>query len=136
MSYDGKGTFVDLYDLASRVAEHDEFSDSIRSAARGAMATVDDLVVASFGMGAYAGFQPGRNGLFIVLPNDGADRGKLFDWYTPGPGARGHHGRWAFLSDGATAGNGAVENWFELIDSWFDGATGAAAQPQMVPSAR
>jgi len=22
--------------------------------------------------------------------------------------------------DGATAGNGVVENWFELMDAWFD----------------
>ena len=30
------------------------------------------------------------------------------------------YGRWAFLADGATEGNGVVENWFELLDSWFD----------------
>ena len=30
------------------------------------------------------------------------------------------YGRWAFLEDGATPGNGVVENWFELLDAWFD----------------
>jgi len=28
--------------------------------------------------------------------------------------------------DGATTGNGEVENWFELLDSWFDDTSGDA----------
>jgi hypothetical protein len=43
-------------------------------------------------------------------------------WYTPLESYHpaGRYGRWAFLADGATAGNGKVEKWFELLDSWFD----------------
>ena len=34
-----------------------------------------------------------------------------------------HYGRWKFLRDGATPGNRKVENWFELLDYWFDDTT-------------
>lgn len=33
------------------------------------------------------------------------------------------YGRWSFLADGATPDDGEVENWFELMDSWFDDTT-------------
>jgi clostripain len=32
----------------------------------------------------------------------------------------GVYGRLAWCRDGATEGDGAVQNWFELLDSWFD----------------
>jgi clostripain len=35
-------------------------------------------------------------------------------------GDKNLYGRWAWCRDGATAGNGRVENWFELMDSWYD----------------
>ena len=43
-------------------------------------------------------------------------------WYTPrdAEDELDPYGRWAFLEDGATPGNGQVENWFELLDLWFD----------------
>jgi CubicO group peptidase (beta-lactamase class C family) len=43
-------------------------------------------------------------------------------WYTPlAPrNLKSCFGRLAWCRDGATAGNGVVENWFELLDSWYD----------------
>src|SRR5262249_4089668 len=41
-------------------------------------------------------------------------------WYTPHSGDGKNYGNWAFLKDGATPGNGVVENWFELLESWFN----------------
>ena len=54
--------------------------------------------------------------MFIVLPSGK----KQFRWYTPIRGDRKNYGNWAFLKDGATPGNGVIENWFELVDSWFN----------------
>ena len=80
----------------------------------------------------FDGFEPGRNGIFILFPDgdavvDGAGDGGArawsgLSWYTPLKGVHpaDPYGRWTFLADGATAGNGKVENWFELLDSWFD----------------
>jgi clostripain len=129
MNYERGGPFVDLYDLCARAAACEALGEGARSAARAVGEAVDRFVVASFGMDAYEGFEPGKNGVFIVLPGDDENgrrgsRWRRFDWYTPRPlaGGREPYGRWAFLRDGATEGNGAVENWFELLDSWFDDA--------------
>jgi clostripain len=45
----------------------------------------------------------------------------LCRWYSPLP-VDGVYGRLSWCRDGATAGNGKVENWFELLDAWFDAA--------------
>jgi hypothetical protein len=81
---------------------------------------LEQFMIASFGMGAYPGFEGGKNGVFIVLPQSSNDATKRFRWYTPRAGEGKNYGRWAFLRDGATPANGVVENWFELLDHWLD----------------
>jgi clostripain len=124
MNYSGDGPFVDLYDVCARAASSGVLSEEVRAAAASAMERVDAFVIASFGMDDYKGFEPGRHGVFITLPAPG--RWASFKWYTPGAGAGRDYGRWAFLRDGATEGNGKVESWFELLDSWYDEAGGGA----------
>ncbi len=126
MNYSGGGPFVDVYDLCRRAESCDALSEEVRAAAGKVLSAMDRLVIASFGMAGYEDFEADRNGLFIVLPAGGdpgwtAESWKEFAWYTPLPeDQNGTWGRWAFMADGATAGNGVVENWFELLDSWFD----------------
>jgi clostripain len=119
-SYSEDGSYVDLYDLCRRVAECDRLSESVRSAASDVMKNVERFMIASFGMTAYKQFEAGKNGVFIVLPSGKPDCWKQFRWYTPIRGDRKSYGNWSFLKDGATPGNGVIENWFELLDSWFD----------------
>src|SRR5262249_52808789 len=90
-------------------------------------AELERFVLASFGMSGYPGFEGGKNGVFIVLPVDQPGRWKRFDWYTPFAHADGgkDYGHWSFLAAGATSGNGKGENWFELLDAWFDAADDA-----------
>jgi clostripain len=128
----GGRAFVDLYDLLRRASECDRLGEASRAAARAAMAATDRFVVASFGMSAYAGFAPGKNGCSIVFPDgDAPARGlpgsrsrvwRAYDWYVPfehrQPEVVG--GNWAWCRDGATPNDHVVENWFELLDSWFD----------------
>ena len=128
----GERPYVDLYDLLKRAAECDELDAEAREAARAAMEKTDDLVLASFGMSGYPGFEPGKNGVFIVFPDGDQTERRLFaadsrlwqrmDWYLPHGFKRdgASLGSWAWCRDGATAGNSIVENWFELLDSWFD----------------
>jgi clostripain len=120
MSYSGEGSYVDLYDLCRRVAGSDRFAEPVRSAATGVMNGVERMMIASFGMSAYKQFEAGKNGMFVVLPSGKPDCWKQFRWYTPIRGDRKSYGNWSFLKDGATPGNGVIENWFELLDSWFD----------------
>jgi clostripain len=119
-SYSDDGSYVDLYDLSRRVAGSDRFPESVRSAAAVVMKNVERFMIASFGMSAYKQFEAGKNGVFIVLPSSKPGSWKQFRWYTPIRGDRKNYGNWSFLKDGATPGNGAIENWFELLDSWFD----------------
>ncbi len=117
-AYEGNGPFVDLYDLARRASACTGLSDEARAAARVVMEQTDRFVLDSFGMGGYPGFEPGRNGVFIALPRAGT--WKAMGWYTMNPGKGSAYGRWSFLGDGAKPGNGIVDNWFELLDSWLD----------------
>jgi clostripain len=121
INYSDDHAYVDLYDLCRRIAACDRLGEPVRGAARRVMAAVERFMIASFGMSAYKGFEAGKNGVYIVLPSGTPGCWNRFRWYTPlaGPGKTG---RWAFLKDGATPGNGIVENWFELLDSWFDEA--------------
>ena len=119
INYSRDGPYVDLYDLCRRLAGCDRLAEPAREAARRVMAAVERFMIASFGMSGYKGFEAGKNGVFVVLPSGAPGCWSRFRWYTPlaGPGKTGH---WSFLKDGATPGNGVVENWFELLDSWFD----------------
>jgi clostripain len=127
LNYDGDGPFVDLYDVCRRAADCDALDEAVRARARDVLAAVDAYVVASFGMSAYHGFEAGKHGVFIVLPVNAPGRWRNFRWYTPLAHEEGgkDYGRWAFLGDGATPANGVVENWFELLDAWFDEANAA-----------
>lgn len=136
--------YFDLYDLAQRTAESRRFSKSIRSVAQEVMLAVDDLVVFSFeehhGPGPVK-FQNGRNGIYITFPDgdrvysgSGMPFWAQFIYYnalsvtgeTPEGwpeeefGSYPAYGKYLWCDDGATPGNDTVENWFELLDSWFD----------------
>jgi clostripain len=119
--YTRDGSNVDLYDLCRRIAGCDRLPMPVRDSAKRVMQTVERFMIASFGMSGYKGFEPGKNGVYIVLPSGKPGCWNQFRWYTPLAGA-GKTGGWTFLRDGATPGNGVVENWFELLDSWFDEA--------------
>src|SRR5262245_23089549 len=72
-------------------------------------------------MSGYKQFEAGKNGVFIVLPSGRPNSWKRYRWYTPIRGDRENYGNWSFLKDGATPDNRVVENWFELLESWFNG---------------
>jgi len=135
--------YFDLYDLARRTYESRRFSTSIRSVAQEVMLAVDEMVVFSFrdfddlwqGPG---GFENGKNGIYTVFPDGDREYSGMpfwaqFTWYnvlsvTETPegwpeeiwGPYPTYGKYAWCADGATPGNNTVENWFELLDSWFD----------------
>ena len=118
INYSEGGPYVDLFDVCERAAACAGLSEEARKAARVVMEKTDAFVLDSFGMEGHRGFKPGKNGVFIVMPRPG-NWGK-FAWYTPEAGTGKDYGRWSFLRDGAKAGDGVVDNWFELLDSWLD----------------
>jgi clostripain len=130
---------VDLTHFFERVAGNKAFSDEARALAKGSIEVADRAVTASFGMSHYKGFEAGRHGLYFIFPEGSTldDKGATYwsrtGWYSPilaAPLAEGEkrgrdagYGGYTWCSDGATAGNGKVENWFELMDAWFDKPT-------------
>ena len=119
ISYSDDSSYADLYDLCQRVAASDRFPKPVRRAATGVMKSVQGFMISSFGMSSYQQFEAGKNGVFIVLPSGRRNSWNHYRWYTPIKGEGGSYGKWSFLKDGATPGNRVVENWFELLESWF-----------------
>ena len=117
----------DLYDLARRVRDDVRLSQAIREAAADVARNVDAMVLASVGMDDSEGFEPGKHGLYIVFPGGVAEIGgspvwSFFRWYHPldQRTLRTAFGNYDWCRDGAVPGNGRVENWFELLDAWYD----------------
>jgi clostripain len=120
ISYTDDRSYVDLYDLCRRVAGSDRVPEPVRSAAANVIKSLQGFMISSFGMSGYKQFEAGKNGVFIVLPSGRPNSWKHYRWYTPIKGDRENYGNWSFLKDGATTNNRVVENWFELLESWFN----------------
>ena len=145
--------FFDLYDLAKRTTESPRFGGGkVRRDAATLMKAVDELVAYSYGGGNYPGFENGRHGIYIFFPN--GDRKAPYlnvrHWalqtgYNPSRVMKAPevplpkdldlpkefalqlaatYGHYLWCADGATPRNNKVENWFELLDSWFDTGNG------------
>lgn len=120
--------YFDLYDLASRLADTTAVPGAVQAAAHGVMDAVDAVVVDSVGQKRYDGFVRGKHGLHITFPDgsamhDGKRHWAYCRWYAPGDARhvdKNSYGFYRWCRDGATQGNGVVENWFELLDSWYD----------------
>src|SRR5262245_36043132 len=87
IAYQPQGTNVDLFDLCHRIAACDRLPEPVRESSRDVMAALERFILASFGMSAYKGFEPGKNGVYIVLPSDDPGFVKQLGWYTPSTGA-------------------------------------------------
>ena len=60
--------FLALYDLLERAERSDALDAATRATTKPAMEALAKFMIASFGMDGYAGFEPGKNGVFIVFP--------------------------------------------------------------------
>lgn len=129
--------FFDLYDLAKRTYQDSNFSETILSNVLKVMKAVDDMIVYSYGGAQYPRFENGKHGLYIFFPD--GDRIVMEKrhwtaqtWYNAvevteppkdwpkGLGKYLSYGKYFWCKDGAIPNNNRVENWFEMLDSWFD----------------
>jgi clostripain len=117
----------DLYELGRRMRDDERLSYAIREAAGDVARKVDAMVLDSVGTKEYGDFQPGRHGLYVVFPGGvpdiaGEPAWAFFRWYHPFDQRvfQTAFGNYDWCRDAATPGNSRIENWFELLDSWFD----------------
>jgi clostripain len=127
--------YFDLYDMADKLKVIPGLSTPVSEL----MESIDNAVVWSFAGSGYSlpGYN-GRNGLSIFCPDGDMDYGGsphwAYQWWynaidtateiTLGSGAEALYGKLAWCTDGATSGDSTVDNWFELLDSWYDTGTG------------
>lgn len=98
-------------------------------------ALLDDAVIVSFAGSNtnLTGFMPGISGLSFFFPYGDAEysySGRTYweyQWWYNGLrttevlGEGFEYGKLSWCADGAVQGNGSVENYFELLDYWYDG---------------
>ena len=119
---------VDLAHLCERITKDKSFSKEARSLADDAAKSAKAVVSSSFGLKHYEGFREGEHGLYLIFPEGDTKtrRGKTYwsrmGWYNALEleGDEDGYGKYAWCMDGAEPANGEVENWFELMDAWFD----------------
>lgn len=121
--------YFDLYDLCEEIGKNSAFS-SLSQKVSAALSTIDELVVVSYAGESYVDFKTGKNGVSIFFPNGGGYYNDTLNWSEQlwynaintqdAFGSGGHYGNLDWCADGAIPGNNIVENWFELLDSFFD----------------
>ncbi len=128
--------YFDIYNLSAAVNQSSGFSSDIQNAAAILRDAVGELVLYSFANSDFSGFVANKSGVHIFFPAGDyqytsskyetlVDSWFLQDWYNAldvsGKYTGAPLGKLSWCADGATAGNTVVENWFELLDSWYDG---------------
>ena len=96
------------------------------------------MVLYSFANSKFTAFETGKSGVHIFFP-DGDDNITIdgityrhweFQWWYNALDLSDYeaeyrvYGNLAWCKNGATVGNNNVENWFELLDNWFDISNG------------
>ncbi|MDY6968598.1 MAG: clostripain [Spirochaetota bacterium] len=128
--------FFDLYDLCERTSTSPVFDTSIQNDASAIMDAVDEMIIYSFGGSGYTAFEEGKNGVHIFFPDGDREiydeyleidvRHWIYQWWynalvTNDDYSSGfYYGNMDWCINGATPDNGDVENWFEMLDAWFD----------------
>lgn len=134
-SYWGYYPFFDIYDLMRAVKSSSSFSTTIKTNATAVQTALANVILSSFGGTDYYNandsitFVNNKNGMHIVFPKlytSGATYSLSYlYWYTPVDiasylGSINYlYGKLEFCN-GGTSSNSQVENWFEMMDKWYD----------------
>lgn len=121
--------FVDLYDMAKKMVASGSFPLETARQAEILASLVDEAVIYSFSGGYYSRAVRNTTGLSIFFPDGSRTYNGKRMWayqcwynavYLPDYKPGTYYGKLLFCIDNAVPNNGKVENWFELLDSWFD----------------
>lgn len=119
----------DIYDLINKMNSTPVFVD-ISSDINLCLTMLDELILSSYGGSIYTNYISGKNGLAIFFPYGDAiyvyrRHWEYQIWYTPLDASEfsSYYGKILWCQDNATRDNGIVENWFELLDYFYDDKT-------------
>ena len=131
--------YFDLYNLSDAIGSSSNFSSEIQGYASTVKTAVDAFVLYSFANSYFSGFTADKSGVHIFFPDGdytatiNGSGSLCWDyqwWYNSlGLSSYGEYGKIAWCIDNQNTAVNTVGNWFELLDSWFDGnntATGGA----------
>ncbi len=128
----------DIYDLCYKIKNDNNFHDDITGTngfADNVMEAVNNLIVYSFAGSDFTGFESGKNGISIFFPdgdrnyNDPVNGTKThweYQWWynSIDTNTENSYGKldWCKydMNKNAAININIVENWFEMLDSWFD----------------
>jgi len=119
----------DIYDLINGMNYLPIFSD-ISTDINLLLQLLDDYILSSYGGSRYINYISGKNGLAVFFP--AGDKtyylSKYWNyqiWYNPLDASlfSNYYGKILWCKDNATRDNGIVENWFELLDYFYDDKT-------------
>lgn len=111
--------YFDLYDIALKVKDYENLSELAQTL----MEAMEQAVICSFAGSYFKRFVADKSGLSIFFPDgdrlyDGIPMWEAQKWYNAKPVE--NQGNLAFCRDGAVEGNKIIENYFEVLDYWFD----------------
>ena len=113
----------DLYNLLYNLSINSNFNNEIKQLASDCYTLLDEATIYSYGGRDYSGFEKNKNGLAIFFPNGYYWQQQL--WYSPLDARTvfpdyNYYGKLLWCDDDATSDNCIVENWFEMLDYFYD----------------
>ncbi len=116
--------YFDIYDICTKIILSNNFSQYIMNIAAEVQEKTNEVILYSFSGRYFQRFQNNINGLSFFLPDGDAlyEGEKVYryqSWYNA-IADNDSYGKLSFCSDNATMRNGLVENYFEVLDYWFD----------------
>lgn len=119
----------DIYDLILKMKSNPVFDD-LSSDINLCLTKLDELILSSYGGSEFNNYVSGKNGLAIFFPaGDKTFSTSIYwndqIWYNPLDASEfsNYYGKILWCQDNATRNNRIVENWFELLDYFYDDKT-------------
>ena len=116
-------SYFDIYDICDKIELSDNFSSIIINKAKIVKQCLKNVILYSFSGSYFKRFKNNVNGISFFFP----DGERLYldnkmwqyqTWYSPLNDK--NYGNLSFCKNNATQKNGVIENYFEVLDYWFD----------------
>ena len=116
--------YFDVYDICDKISKSDNFDQSIIEKAEIVKNDINSVILSSFSGNYYRRFNKNITGLSFFFP----DGMRIYNgdkmWYSQkfynALNDNNSYGKLSFCIDNATMNNQIVENYFEVLNYWFD----------------